>query len=525
VVGLLAGGALFAIAGCGADAGSGRAAKPVMSFEQFRAQAYREPDTGVYIVEGDTPAENDERLRELYDAYVADIASQRDEEHGFDIGTTRDQLIVNRVANADDRWNVVRQLNIVYCVSTTFGANYATVVDAMIQAALAWHRVADVNFQYRSDQDASCDANNDNVTFDVRPTSGQPFLARAFFPSTARPNRNILIDASSFVPIPPFTLTGVLRHEIGHTLGFRHEHIRPEETKRLCSEDNNWRVLTPYDSASVMFNPGCNGSNRGDLALTSLDGQGAAALYGPPPDAGFDVVFYLSSFPDVQAAFGDNFAAIRNHFLNTGLREGRRGSGHFDAIYYLATNPDLAAAFGADNYRAAYDHWLGSGIAEGRRASREFDVRFYLQANPELGAFFGTNYAAALNHWLVFGVFEGRRASADFDVKYYLGQNADLRAALGVGNFPAALAHWIQTGMKEGRRGAPSAPSSSDAASTGRWRVFGGESCGDICGTLDCLCLPNTCPPRPLGQPCSPIGQECNEKFRNASSVTTYICE
>jgi hypothetical protein len=60
---------------------------------------------------------------------------------------------------------------------------------------------------------------------------------------------------------------------------------------------------------------------------------------------------------------------------------------------------------------------------------------------------------------------------------------------------------------------------------SGVWRVFGGEFCGDICGTLDCLCLPNTCPPKPAGKPCFPRGLECNEKFRNASSVTTYICE
>jgi hypothetical protein len=446
---------MLALGACaGADADPARDAQPIISFEEFRALAYREPDTGVYIVDGDIPAIDEAELRALYKSYVTRVtAPNRRAVDGVEQSTS-EPLIVNRVLDSDDKWPLLRQINIDYCVSTSFGANHTTVVNAMLSAANEWHLAADVNFQYRPDQDATCDANNAAVTFDVRPTSGNPFFARAFFPSSPRAVRNILIDAQSFGAIAPFTLTGVLRHEVGHTLGFRHEHTRPEASPRSgCFEDTNWRVLTGYDASSVMFNPSCGGNNRGDLVLTQLDKQGVAALYGPPPDRGLDVVFYQASFPDLQS-FGSNFAAVRNHYTTIGLREGRRGSGHFDAIYYLANNPDLAATFGADNYPAAFEHWLNFGIAEGRRGSREFDVRHYLRVNPELGAFFGTNYAAALDHWIVFGMYEGRRGSADFDVKFYLSTNADLQV-FGTTNYPAALAHWIQTGMKEGRRGAP----------------------------------------------------------------------
>ncbi len=87
------------------------------------------------------------------------------------------------------------------------------------------------------------------------------------------------------------------------------------------------------------------------------------------------------------------------------------GSREFDVQFYLATYPDLQAAFGT-NYRAALDHWVNQGLPnEGRRGSREFDVQFYLATYPDLQAAFGTNYRAALDHWVTTGISEGRRGA------------------------------------------------------------------------------------------------------------------
>ena len=101
-------------------------------------------------------------------------------------------------------------------------------------------------------------------------------MTRSCSPS-GRSQRNVLIDGTAFNTT--WTLTNILTHELGHTLGFRHEHTRPEAG--TCFEDNNWRALTTYDSASTMHYPQCNGTSQ-DLSMTTRDRQGAASLYGAP---------------------------------------------------------------------------------------------------------------------------------------------------------------------------------------------------------------------------------------------------
>ncbi len=272
--------AAFTVTGCALESSSpepdGLTGSTFMSFEEFEATVYQEPATGVYIVNGDTALEDRKQLETFYEHSVRNGA-----------------LIVNQWSGVDDRWSDTQKQNLTYCVSMNFGGNYNTVVSAMKVAAQAWQRAANIQFVYRSDQDFSCTAANANVVFDVSPTSAQPYLARAFFPNYSRANRNILIDSSSFGSLGSYTLAGILRHELGHTLGFRHEHTRPEAG--VCFEDNNWRALTPYDSASVMHYPQCRGTNMGDLVLTQQDKDGAAALYGAPVSLPFDLYYTHST--------------------------------------------------------------------------------------------------------------------------------------------------------------------------------------------------------------------------------------
>lgn len=87
-----------------------------------------------------------------------------------------------------------------------------------------------------------------------------------------------------------------------------------------------------------------NQSSGGQSSLSSSD---AKALT-------FNAVFYADSYSDLKSAFGYNEAALYNHYIQYGIREGRSASPVFDPMYYLNHNSDLVAAYGNKNYSAAY---------------------------------------------------------------------------------------------------------------------------------------------------------------------------
>jgi serine protease len=266
--------ALVVLAGCGVganDAAVGGESDVTttqlgLSYADFKAQVVTVPDTDgedVFVYNGDSVVVGEAALEDEWEKYIK-------------VGN----LIINRVGAGDDRWSNAQKLNLSYCVSNRFGANKAAVVRAMASATGAWQAAANVRYVYNSAQDANCTSRNANVVFDVNPINvNGRFLARAFFPAQARSTRNVQIDNTSFAA--GANLVGILRHELGHTLGFRHEHTRPQSG--ACFEDNNWRVLTSYDSASVMHYPQCNGTGSfASLQLTALDRSGAASVYGAP---------------------------------------------------------------------------------------------------------------------------------------------------------------------------------------------------------------------------------------------------
>lgn len=240
-----------------------------LSFEDFEATVFKEPfEGGKYIVNGDTPIANRKQLREFFEKNVKPHQTTR--------------LVLHQVGGLDAKWNDQQKSKLSYCVSNSFGSRHASVIQQMNGATAEWEKVSAVDFVHDSSQDASCNPSNNAVVFDVRPVNVDgEYLARAFFPNEPRSARNVLIDESSF-QLPAnekLQLAGILRHELGHTLGFRHEHTRPESG--TCFEDRNWRPLTSYDAFSVMHYPQCNGQGDWSLNLTDRDRNATACLYGP----------------------------------------------------------------------------------------------------------------------------------------------------------------------------------------------------------------------------------------------------
>jgi hypothetical protein len=234
------------------------------TFQEFERSTYVDVD-GAYVVNGDEVESTKAGLKKFYERMVGP-------KHVHEDG-----LIVNTVSGRDDKWSASQALNLTYCVSTKFGSRHASVVSAMSGGAGLWEAASTkVNFVYVPSQDASCNTRNNNVLFSVEPVSTTQYIARAFFPSTPKRSRNVLIDDSIWTS-GNWEPVDIIAHELGHTLGFRHEHTRPEAG--TCFEDTNWRPLTPYDAASIMHYPQCNGSSD-DLEFQASDAAGVRALYG-----------------------------------------------------------------------------------------------------------------------------------------------------------------------------------------------------------------------------------------------------
>ncbi len=100
------------------------------------------------------------------------------------------------------------------------------------------------------------------------------------------------------------------------------------------------------------------------LVLPAQAAPADAASYA----AVFDYIYYAKCYPDLQAVFGNDEAALFNHFITCGMAEGRQGSAEFNVQYYKARYADLQAVFGED-LPAYYMHYITCGKAEGRQGN------------------------------------------------------------------------------------------------------------------------------------------------------------
>jgi hypothetical protein len=158
---------------------------------------------------------------------------------------------------------------------------YQLVVDNMLNAIQDWMDTCGVEFQYVPELDSSTSTRPEGVVFPVRHINANgSFIASAFFPTDMKSRWRVLIDPSYFTT--SFDKVGVLRHELGHTLGYRHEHIR-SGAPAVCPDESTTDTidLTAYDPQSCMHYF-CGGVGSRSLAITEVDRTGSQLVYGPP---------------------------------------------------------------------------------------------------------------------------------------------------------------------------------------------------------------------------------------------------
>lgn len=130
-----------------------------------------------------------------------------------------------------------------------------------------------ISFTYKKEFDSAPDRNK--VTFIVKyAPDADEFIAASFFPNDPAFKHNLLIGPQYFTTT--FDKVGVLRHETGHILGYRHE--QNVGVPGCYVEDNKWKPLTPYDPHSVMHYF-CGGGGSMDLKITDIDREGHRTLY------------------------------------------------------------------------------------------------------------------------------------------------------------------------------------------------------------------------------------------------------
>ena len=198
-------------------------------------------------------------------------------------------------------------------------------------------------------------------------------------------------------------------------------------------------------------------------------GDGTAYYKGVDYSAVYDYEYYLTTYPDLMAAFGGKSPKLAlTHFIENGMAEGRRGNAEFDVYSYKNSYADLRQAFGSD-LKQYYLHYITCGKNEGRTDisgiteiknpvasyngvdySKVYNYKYYTQNNRDLPSeCYGDDFAA-IKHFVEQGMAQGKRASDKFDVYSYRNAYGDLRVAFGA-DLKQYYYHYITSGYNEKR--------------------------------------------------------------------------
>jgi serralysin len=257
----------------------------VPTWESFEESLRQVEDGQVfYVVEGDIVLDRPGLERYYYDRFLA-----------FEEKSTG-YLVNDGTTTFADRRALPALIR--YCYTSGWDPNgisaarLTDVQDAVDTAAAEWAAGANVSYVHVAALDGvSCTTGQvpSGVDFIItqHPNANS---ADAPFPSVTAASQRLRVGTNA-------ATMGILRHELGHVLGLRHEQVHPDAGLG-CLEgsvsplpagwsDQGTVALSEYDPGSVMHYtsggvPGCSGGTTSNAPITWLDGVGARMLYGPP---------------------------------------------------------------------------------------------------------------------------------------------------------------------------------------------------------------------------------------------------
>ena len=178
-----------------------------------------------------------------------------------------------------------------------------------------------------------------------------------------------------------------------------------------------------------------------------------------------DVTQYMKLNPDLVTVFGDNIPMYVLHYVNCGIKEGRR-TGKWDPVAYVLNNADTI-------YTEALAGTSGS-----------FNLASYKSRYPDLVAAFGNNDLLYIQHYFQYGIFEKRFNGAHYDpvLFAYLYPNAEIKTTADMeafkkaqevervkasGSAPSSGTSTVSSGGSSSSSGGGSSSSSGGGSSSG----------------------------------------------------------